>query len=114
MFLRVNAYSIASPQSPSHSAIPRLIFAWISDIAIGGRGDPQGNTCECGSPEFETWEGQLNDDINSNEKTPKPAAGKKPYKTPSLRFETVFEVSALACGKLTVSQSGCGFVQKAS
>jgi hypothetical protein len=91
-----------------------LIFAWFSDIAIEGWGNPRGNTRECDNPEFECWEGQLNDDNNSNEKTLKPAAGKKPYKTPSLRFETVFEVSALACGKLTVSQSGCGFVQKSS
>jgi len=56
----------------------------------------------------------LNSDGNSNQKTPEQAAGKKPYKAPTLRFESVFEVSALACGKLTSTQSGCHFVQKAS
>ena len=56
----------------------------------------------------------MNNDNNSNEKTAAPVAAKKPYKTPTLRFEPVFEVSALSCGKLTVSQSGCNFVQKAS
>lgn len=56
----------------------------------------------------------MSDDRASNEKLPQPAAEKKPYKAPSLRFESVFEVSALACGKLTSSQSGCHFSTKAS
>jgi hypothetical protein len=56
----------------------------------------------------------LNNENNSNEKTPQAATGKKPYKTPTLRFESVFEVSALACGKLTSTQSGCHFSTKAS
>jgi hypothetical protein len=56
----------------------------------------------------------LSHDQTSNDKTPELAAKKKPYKTPSLRFESVFEVSALACGKLTSTQAGCNFVQKAS
>ena len=51
---------------------------------------------------------------SSTEKTPQPATGKKTYKTPTLRFESVFEVSALSCGKINPSQQGCGFVQKAS
>jgi hypothetical protein len=51
---------------------------------------------------------------SSTEKTLQPATGKKPYKTPSLRFESAFEVSALSCGKIHTSQSGCGSVQKAS
>jgi hypothetical protein len=51
---------------------------------------------------------------SSTETTPQPATGKKPYKTPTLRFESVFEVSALSCGKIQSTQSGCGFVQKAS
>jgi hypothetical protein len=42
------------------------------------------------------------------------AGVKKPYKAPSFRFESVFEVSALACGKVTPSQSGCKFNRKVS
>jgi hypothetical protein len=79
-----------------------------------GLDDIQGNLCECNYLEVKSWEGQLNNDRNLNEKAPEPGPGKKPYKTPTLRFESVFEVSALACGKITPSQSGCGFVQKAS
>jgi hypothetical protein len=56
----------------------------------------------------------LNNDSNSNEKSSQTAVAKKPYKTPTLRFESVFEVSALACGKLTTTQSGCKFSTKAS
>jgi hypothetical protein len=56
----------------------------------------------------------LNNNNSSTEKTSEPAAGKKIYKTPTLRFESVFEVSALSCGKLTSSQYGCNLVQKAS
>ena len=79
-----------------------------------GPKDDQGDICECGYLEIESWEGQLDNDKNSNEKTPGPVAGKKPYKTPSLRFESAFEVSALSCGKITSTQSGCSSVQKAS
>jgi len=50
----------------------------------------------------------------SNEKTPEKAAGKKIYKTPSLKFESVFEVSALACGKLASTQGQCSSSKKAS
>lgn len=59
-------------------------------------------------------EGKLSTNNSSNEKTTEQAAGKKPYKTPTLRFESVFEVSALACGKMVSTQSGCNFVQKSS
>ena len=44
---------------------------------------------------------------NMNEKAPQTVAGKKPYKAPTLRFENVFEVSALSCGKLSSTQSQC-------
>jgi hypothetical protein len=56
----------------------------------------------------------LSNDNISRDKESDPIQKKKAYKTPSLRFEPVFEVSALACGKLTSTQSGCSFVQKAS
>jgi hypothetical protein len=42
------------------------------------------------------------------------AGVKKPYKAPSFRFEPVFEVSALACGKVSSTQGGCHSSRKAS
>jgi hypothetical protein len=42
------------------------------------------------------------------------AAKKKPYKAPTFRFESVFEVSALACGKTFTSGSSCAHSRKAS
>jgi hypothetical protein len=39
---------------------------------------------------------------------------KKPYTPPSFRFESVFEVSALACGKIFSSQGACFHSRKAS
>ncbi len=36
----------------------------------------------------------MSTDKSSVEKAPEAAAGKKPYKTPTLRFESVFEVSS--------------------
>jgi len=39
---------------------------------------------------------------------------KKPYKAPSFRFETAFEVSALACGKLISLGGACKALRKAS
>ena len=32
---------------------------------------------------------------------------KKSYKAPSFRFESVFEVSALACGKINATEGSC-------
>jgi hypothetical protein len=49
-----------------------------------------------------------------DENPSKPSGEKKPYKTPTFRFEPVFEVSALSCGKMTSTQGGCHVVQKAS
>ncbi|HXZ28690.1 MAG TPA: hypothetical protein VEG08_11915 [Terriglobales bacterium] len=40
--------------------------------------------------------------------------GKKPYQKPSFRRERVFEQSALACGKVQQTQSGCSFNRKTS
>ncbi len=39
---------------------------------------------------------------------------KKPYKAPSFRFESVFEVSALSCGKIAATQSSCRSNRKVS
>jgi hypothetical protein len=47
--------------------------------------------------------------------TPRTAAtSKKPYEKPSFRHEQVFVTTALSCGKITVSQSGCGLNLKVS
>ncbi|HEY2544909.1 MAG TPA: hypothetical protein VGI46_02485 [Candidatus Acidoferrum sp.] len=42
------------------------------------------------------------------------AGGKKPYKTPAFRSERVFEVSALACGKVHTTQQPCRGNRKTS
>jgi hypothetical protein len=41
-------------------------------------------------------------------------ATKKPYVKPELRFEQVFETSALSCGKVQTTQSGCHSNRKTS
>jgi hypothetical protein len=55
----------------------------------------------------------MNDSSFSPDNPPAPAV-KKPYEKPSFRFEQVFVTSALTCGKVTVSQSGCGLNTKVS
>ena len=50
---------------------------------------------------------------DSSEK-PREAAAKKPYQTPAFRFERVFEVSALSCGKISGTQDTCRRNRKAS
>jgi hypothetical protein len=42
------------------------------------------------------------------------AKGKKKYQAPSFRSERVFEVTALACGKVGPTQRSCRFNRKAS
>jgi hypothetical protein len=39
---------------------------------------------------------------------------KKPYNKPAVRFERVFETSALTCGKVQTTQSGCHQNRKTS
>jgi len=57
----------------------------------------------------------LNIDNSTRDKARKAEAStKKPYKAPSFRFEPVFEVAALACGKVFHTQGGCRFSRKAS
>jgi len=57
----------------------------------------------------------LNHDKSSEQKTQEPkTSAKKPYTPPSFRFEKVFEVSALACGKVHASEHGCRFSRKVS
>ena len=42
------------------------------------------------------------------------AAVKELYKAPSFRFDSVFEVSALSCGKISATQGACHQNRKAS
>ena len=39
---------------------------------------------------------------------------KRPYHKPTVRFERVFEVQALSCGKVYTTQAGCHSNRKAS
>jgi hypothetical protein len=39
---------------------------------------------------------------------------KKPYEAPDFRYERVFEVSALSCGKVNATQGSCRANRKAS
>ena len=45
---------------------------------------------------------------------PAKAKKKKPYVKPSFEYERVFETMALACGKLSPTQSQCRFNRKNS
>lgn len=55
-------------------------------------------------------------DTNNKESSSKPnkAGVKKPYLTPAFRSEKVFEVSALACGKVHATQNQCRTNRKVS
>jgi hypothetical protein len=39
---------------------------------------------------------------------------RKPYQKPAVRYEKVFETSALKCGKVQSTQSGCRFNRRTS
>lgn len=39
---------------------------------------------------------------------------KQPYQAPDFRYERVFEVSALSCGKVSATQGSCHANRKAS
>jgi hypothetical protein len=47
------------------------------------------------------------DQPEPTEKTSDAGTPKKPYVKPTFRFERVFETSALSCGKVHATQSGC-------
>jgi hypothetical protein len=40
--------------------------------------------------------------------------GKKPYQKPEFHFEQVFETRALACGKVSITESQCAHNTKTS
>lgn len=43
-----------------------------------------------------------------------PSRTRKPYQRPAFRYERVFETVALACGKISPTQSHCRFNRKSS
>jgi hypothetical protein len=45
------------------------------------------------------------------EATPRP---KRPYHKPTVRYERVFEVQALTCGKVYVTQGSCHYNRRTS
>jgi hypothetical protein len=51
---------------------------------------------------------------NSSEEPRPDAIEKKPYEKPGFRYEQVFVTSALSCGKITTTQSGCSQHSSAS
>jgi hypothetical protein len=51
---------------------------------------------------------------NTRFKRPGATGAKKPYNKPALRYERVFETSALTCGKVQTTQSGCHQNRKTS
>jgi hypothetical protein len=50
----------------------------------------------------------------SNEEPHPAAIVKKPYEKQGFHYEQVFVTSALSCGKITTTQSGCGMITKVS
>jgi hypothetical protein len=57
----------------------------------------------------------LNKDNSSGEQTQEPkTTAKKPYSAPSFSFEKVFEVAALACGKVHATEHNCRLSRKSS
>lgn len=55
-----------------------------------------------------------NNTNNDSSGKPQDSAPKKPYEAPAFRYERVFEVSALSCGKVQATQAGCHFNRKLS
>jgi hypothetical protein len=57
----------------------------------------------------------LNKDNSSGEQKHDPKTiAKKTYTAPSFRFEKVFEVAALACGKVRSTEHNCRISRKSS
>jgi hypothetical protein len=54
------------------------------------------------------------DHPSSSEHSPVAASCKKPYEKPAFRHEQVFVTTALSCGKITTTQTGCGLITKVS
>jgi hypothetical protein len=55
-----------------------------------------------------------NNTKNDSTGEPQEVAPKKPYEAPAFRYERVFEVSALSCGKVNSTEAACHANRKAS
>lgn len=51
---------------------------------------------------------------NDSSNEPREQDEKKPYEAPDFRYERVFEVSALSCGKVSATQGACRANRKVS
>jgi hypothetical protein len=52
---------------------------------------------------------------STTQKAKEAVTAKRPYRKPEVRFERVFEVMALVCGKVSSTQGNCmGISRKAS
>jgi hypothetical protein len=60
------------------------------------------------------WEKNMDQSTNDKARETASSPAKKPYTAPSFRYESVFEISALACGKVQSTQSTCAHNRKAS
>lgn len=59
--------------------------------------------------------GDLNKNNSSGEQTQEPkTTAKKAYTPPVFRFDKVFEVTALSCGKLHATEHNCRISRKTS
>jgi len=54
------------------------------------------------------------DTTRQREQPGRDSAVRKPYHKPAVRYERVFETSALSCGKVQTTQSGCHQNRKTS
>lgn len=59
-------------------------------------------------------DGRQGEDADTKTSGPAEAKKKRPYVKPSFEYERVFETMALACGKLSPTQSQCRFNRKNS
>jgi hypothetical protein len=52
--------------------------------------------------------------MSHTKQTNRDPGSRKPYQKPAVRYERVFETSALTCGKVQTTQSGCHQNRKTS
>ncbi len=55
-----------------------------------------------------------NEKNKDSSRSPGEAPMKKPYHPPTFRFQQVFEVTALSCGKISATQGTCNHNRKVS
>jgi hypothetical protein len=60
------------------------------------------------------WKKNMDQSTSDKTRDTAPSPAKKPYTTPSFRYESVFETSALSCGKMQGTQGACNLNRKVS